>query len=52
MYPSFVTANCALTQAVKQPEHGRVLTTEDWNILITGELLPSLILQDSIVANK
>ena len=24
-------------QAVKQPEHGRVLTTEDWNILVTDE---------------
>ena len=25
-------------QAVKLPEHGRVLTTEDWNILLTDEL--------------
>ena len=37
-YPSFTTGKCALMQAVKQPEHGTVLITEDWNILCTDEL--------------
>ena len=37
-YPSFTMGNCTLMQAVKQPEHGRVLTTGDWNILLTDEL--------------
>ena len=36
--PSFTMGKCAFMQAVKQPEHGRVLTTEDWNILLTDEL--------------
>ena len=42
--PSYTVGKCALMHAVKQPEHGRVLTTEDWNILLTEKLWSSLIL--------
>ena len=40
-------------QAVKWPEHGRDLTNNYWNILLTDKHYgPSLILQGSVVAYK